>query len=87
MGFNPDAALDMLNQEHYKEVVKQDQAEAKAIGVQGVPFFVINRTYGVSGAQDSTYFLNALDQIYQDEQIQVMSTENKAMCDDDHCIR
>lgn len=87
VGLNPDVALDMLNQEHYKEVVKQDQAEARAIGVQGVPFFVINRTYGVSGAQDSTYFLKALDQIYQEEQIQVMSTQNNAMCDDDHCIR
>jgi predicted DsbA family dithiol-disulfide isomerase len=87
VGLNPEEAIQIVRQGHYKEAVQFDQTEAREIGVQGVPFFVINRTYGVSGAQDSTYFLKTLEQIYQEEQIQVMATQNNSMCDDDHCIR
>ncbi len=87
LGLDRKSAFQMLSDGHYKEAVERDQIEAREIGVQGVPFFVINRTYGVSGAQESTYFVKALEQIYHEEQIQVMTTQNNAMCDDDHCIR
>jgi len=40
--------------------VKKDVKEAQQIGVRGVPFFVFNRKYAVSGAQPSDTFLQAL---------------------------
>ena len=46
--------------DNYAYMVKQDIAEGQQIGVQGVPFFVFDRKYGVSGAQPSQVFLENL---------------------------
>jgi predicted DsbA family dithiol-disulfide isomerase len=51
----------VLNSDQYLDDVKKDVAEAQQIGVQGVPFFVFNRKYAVSGAQDSQVLLNTLE--------------------------
>jgi len=42
--------------------VKADVAQAQAYGIQGVPFFVIDGKYGVSGAQDPAAFVDVLEQ-------------------------
>ncbi len=46
--------------------VKNDLAEAEAIGVSGVPFFVLNRQYAVSGAQPVDVFLSALEKSFDE---------------------
>ena len=51
-----------LTDETYLPDVKADVAQAVRYGIQGVPFFVIDGTYGVSGAQDATTFANVLEQ-------------------------
>jgi predicted DsbA family dithiol-disulfide isomerase len=43
--------------------VKADVALANEYGIQGVPFFVIEGKYGISGAQDPATFTQALNQI------------------------
>ncbi|MEO6199603.1 MAG: DsbA family oxidoreductase [Cryobacterium sp.] len=43
--------------------VKADVAQATAYGIQGVPFFVIDGRYGISGAQDPDTFAQALRQV------------------------
>ena len=53
-----------LVSESYAEKVKNDIREAAEIGVQGVPFFVFDRKYAVSGAQPPEYFLQALNQSF-----------------------
>jgi predicted DsbA family dithiol-disulfide isomerase len=45
----------------YADAVRADIAEAAALGISGVPFFIFDRTYGVSGAQPSDVFLDVLD--------------------------
>ncbi len=77
----------VLDENQFEDIVKQDFQEAKQIGVQGVPFFVINREYGVSGAQDSAYFLQVLNQIYTEEQNQPMHTRQNQVCEGDYCER
>ena len=42
--------------------VQRDITEARTLGITGVPFFVIDRALGVSGAQDVTVFEQALNQ-------------------------
>ncbi|MFC9788194.1 DsbA family oxidoreductase [Rhodococcus sp. NPDC127528] len=44
--------------------VRSDIAEARALGVTGVPFFVANRAIGVSGAQPVEVFTQLLEQAY-----------------------
>ena len=48
----------------YADAVRADIEEAHALGVNGVPFFVLDRRYGVSGAQPAELFLGALRQAY-----------------------
>ncbi len=50
----------------YAGEVRQDIAEAAALGARGVPFFVIDRKYAVSGAQPQEVFLQALERSYKE---------------------
>jgi predicted DsbA family dithiol-disulfide isomerase len=52
-----------LNAHEHLAAVKADVAQAGAYGIQGVPFFVIDGRYGISGAQDPTAFAEALGQV------------------------
>lgn len=46
--------------------VKMDMHEARQIGVRGVPFFVYNRKYAVSGAQPQELFEQTIQQALED---------------------
>ena len=61
-----DAALleKALGNGSYADEVRSDIYEAQQVGVRGVPFFVIDRKYAISGAQESGTFLQALEQAY-----------------------
>ena len=48
----------------YTVDVKADMEEAQEVGVRGVPFFVFNRKFAVSGAQDSSVFLQVLEKSF-----------------------
>ncbi|MGW3987750.1 DsbA family oxidoreductase [Streptomyces sp. NPDC004830] len=48
----------------YAEEVRADEREAAQLGANGVPFFVLDRRYGVSGAQPTEVFTRALTQAY-----------------------
>ena len=61
-GLEADAAREMLAGSAYLDQVVEDQVLARTFGANGVPFFVIDRAYGVSGAQPVEVFLNAIDQ-------------------------
>ena len=61
-GLEAEAAREMLAGSAYLDQVVEDQVLARTFGANGVPFFVIDRAYGVSGAQPVEVFLNAIDQ-------------------------
>jgi predicted DsbA family dithiol-disulfide isomerase len=48
--------------------VQQDIAEAQTLGIQGVPFFVLDRKYAVSGAQSAETFMQVLEKAYAEWQ-------------------
>jgi predicted DsbA family dithiol-disulfide isomerase len=60
LGIDSDAILDMLSSDAFAADVESDINQAKQIGVQGVPFFVFDNKYAISGAQQSETFLAAL---------------------------
>jgi predicted DsbA family dithiol-disulfide isomerase len=60
VGVPEDEARKVLDGDAYAEAVRADAAEARRYGATGVPFFVLNRAYGVSGAQSAGTFLSAL---------------------------
>lgn len=60
IGLDRDAALAALDSDAYADAVDRDIATAQQIGVQGVPFFVFQGKYAVSGAQPVEVFGQAL---------------------------
>lgn len=63
IGLDREAALAALGSGAYRQAVAGDKANGAAIGVQGVPFFVVDGKYGISGAQPAETFLQALNQV------------------------
>jgi predicted DsbA family dithiol-disulfide isomerase len=59
-GLDAAEARAVLESGTYAEAVAADGAEARALGANGVPFFVIDNRYGVSGAQPKEVFAQAL---------------------------
>jgi predicted DsbA family dithiol-disulfide isomerase len=60
IGIDADEAREVLESDAYADAVREDEALAHRIGIQGVPFFVINRRYGISGAHPAEVLLSAL---------------------------
>ena len=60
VGLDADTTRDVLREGRYDSAVQEDVDLARRIGITGVPFFVFNGKYGLSGAQQSSVFLEAL---------------------------
>jgi predicted DsbA family dithiol-disulfide isomerase len=64
-GLDADDAREVLaDPAAYADDVRADEREAAELGANGVPFFVLDRTYGVSGAQPAEVFAQALAQAW-----------------------
>lgn len=59
----------IFESDEYRDQIERDFAEARHIGVQGVPFFVFNNKYAVSGAQPPEAFSQVLQQVWEEEQV------------------
>jgi predicted DsbA family dithiol-disulfide isomerase len=73
LGLGKDAGLpeaevaEVLKGDAFSAEVRRDVDEARQIGVTGVPFFVLDRKFAVSGAQDTQVFLKALEKAHEEE--------------------
>ena len=63
-GLDPAIVAAMLASSRYADEVRADIREAAQLGINGVPFFVFDRKYALSGAQSPSVFLQALEQSY-----------------------
>lgn len=64
IGLTADEVKTALDDNAYADKVNQDIQEAQKIGVRGVPFFVFDRKYAVSGAQPADSFLEVLEKSF-----------------------
>ena len=64
VGLDADETRAALENDAYLPAVRQDQAQARAYGIQGVPFFIIDGQYGISGAQPPEAFANVLSDLW-----------------------
>lgn len=65
-GLDVAAARNVLQGDAYADAVAGDEREAAELGISGVPFFVIDRRYGVSGAQPADLIRSALERAWAD---------------------
>jgi predicted DsbA family dithiol-disulfide isomerase len=63
-GLDRDEALAVLASGEYGEAVEADEEVARSFGVSGVPFFVIDRRYGISGAQPAETIAAVLERVW-----------------------
>ena len=68
MGLDRESVLAALRSGEHRDAVDADIRQARAYGITGVPFFVINGKYGVSGAQEPAVFEDALRRAADDTQ-------------------
>jgi predicted DsbA family dithiol-disulfide isomerase len=67
-GLDADEASAVLDGDRYAEEVRADEQTAARLGVRGVPFFVLGRRFGVSGAQSPEILLEALQKAWEETQ-------------------
>ena len=89
VGLDSEAIAQVLNSDKYAKEVNEDQEEANAIGVQGVPFFVFDNKYAISGAQPVSAFLETLEKVRQegkfDSKVTLLDTKSGNSCDINGC--
>ena len=87
VGLDKKETADMLESNIYMAEVRTDEQEASLLGVRGVPFFVIDRKYGISGAQPTELFLETLKKVWAEENpIQLVNEPTQGnSCSDGAC--
>lgn len=66
LGLDKSEAQGVLESDDFTEAVRHDIYESKQIGIQGVPYFVLNRKYALSGAQPIETFAQAIAQSFEE---------------------
>ncbi|MBW8348881.1 DsbA family oxidoreductase [Bacillus sp. IITD106] len=91
VGLEREKTMSVLNDDNaFADDVRYDERTAQQIGVRGVPFFVFNQKYAISGAQPPETFLGALEKVWQEENstpiLQDLSGDaDGASCEDGNC--
>jgi predicted DsbA family dithiol-disulfide isomerase len=85
VGLNREDVAKMLVSDEMSDVVRADEQTAKQYGITGVPFFLINKKYALTGAQPTETFVQALKKVMAENEITVLNSEDDLTCDDDGC--
>jgi predicted DsbA family dithiol-disulfide isomerase len=87
VGLDAGECADILASDRYAREVRADEREAAELGVTGVPFFVIDRQFGIPGAQDADTILSVLQRAWTNahplEMVAVPSSS--PVCEGDSC--
>jgi predicted DsbA family dithiol-disulfide isomerase len=60
IGLNANGLDLILSKRGFAEKVQEDITEARQLGIRGVPYFIFNRKYAISGAQETPIFLDTI---------------------------
>jgi predicted DsbA family dithiol-disulfide isomerase len=88
VGLDPAAARSALDGDAYADAVQADIRRARSFGIRGVPFFAVDATYGVSGAQPVGALLSVLEQAWTESHPLVpvgTGAPADGICEDDSC--
>lgn len=88
IGLDPKETTEALHSDTYARIVRKDEEDARMMGIRGVPYFVFNDQYAVSGAQPESVFLNALQQswnVFEQQSRPIILNEGASCSADGHC--
>lgn len=83
-GLEESEVSDVLATDTYRAEVRSDEAEARELGISGVPCFVFDRRFGVSGAQSAEVLLDALQKAWDEREPKPQFQEGAA-CGPEGC--
>ena len=75
----------VLDGDRHADAVEQDVREAAALGATGVPFFVVDRKYGISGAQPAEVFTQVLERAWEEARPRLEQVGGADVCGPDGC--
>jgi len=87
-GLSEEEAQGVLLSDQYASDVRADEQQASNLGISGVPFFVLNNKYAISGAQPQHVFLNALEQTWAETNptlVNIQGDDEVRLCGPDNC--
>lgn len=87
-GLDADKVKEVLDSGEYAEKIQYDIYESQQLGVRGVPFFVLDGKYGISGAQHPDVFKETLDKAWsnyaqENSPLEMVNSDSKDACDID----
>jgi predicted DsbA family dithiol-disulfide isomerase len=85
IGLKQKEIASMLNSDMFEKEVRTDEQQSQQFGIRGVPFFVINRKYGISGAQPISHFIEVMEKVQHEETIISPAGNSENACDIDGC--
>lgn len=88
IGLEEKEVREVLNSDAFSKEVRRDEMQAQTLGISGVPFFVFNNKYAVSGAQSPDTFLEVLEQSWKEMEPMarpLIITEGEACSADGSC--
>ncbi|MFY7828894.1 MAG: DsbA family oxidoreductase [Flectobacillus sp.] len=85
IGWSEDKTLALLNSDEATDSVKEEMHYFRQHGVGGVPFYIFNKKYALSGAQPSEVFEQVFQQILQEEGITVQAESNSCDIETGEC--
>ncbi len=83
-GLDEGEVSDVLASDQFADAVRADEAQAHELGINGVPCFVLDRRFAVSGAQSPEVLLSALHQAWSEREPTSQLAEG-AVCGPDGC--
>ncbi|OBZ17355.1 DsbA family oxidoreductase [Bacillus sp. FJAT-26390] len=88
VGLDAAAVAQMLQTDQFADAVRAEEEEGSNLGIRGVPFYVVDRKYAVSGAQSPEVFLDTLNKVWEEKHpafIQVNEGDADVVCSDGFC--
>ncbi|SEN37475.1 Predicted dithiol-disulfide isomerase, DsbA family [Mesobacillus persicus] len=86
VGLEREAVTAMLASDAMTDEVRADEELAKQYRVTGVPFYLFNNKYALTGAQPTEVFVEALQKVIAEaDEVTVLNGQDNAVCDDDGC--
>ncbi|WP_366186163.1 DsbA family oxidoreductase [Flavobacterium ovatum] len=89
VGLEKSVVDEVLNSNAFEQEVQNDIAMAQQIGVQGVPFFVFDNKYAVSGAQHVETFVKTLEKVWEEgsfgPKLTLLNTDEGDSCGIEGC--
>jgi predicted DsbA family dithiol-disulfide isomerase len=85
LGLDEVRIKEVLTGDEYADAVEADVREAVSLGATGVPFYVVDRKYGIAGAQPSDVFAQVLDKAWSESHPQLDVVGGADACGPDGC--